>query len=150
MKRTRRHVECCDLCEIQFESSNSFLRHCGSKTHKMKSMLAQSVSIEEIDDEVLDMLLDEEIPTYAGFSNGVMSVTDTIAQPDVYPETHPVPPPNNNENDRESVIHGDGRCDPGNEKCAFFPFPDEKFFLLYCYAHGIMRPKVRARFNCLY
>ena len=24
----------------------------------------------------------------------------------------------------------------------FYPFPDKKFFLLYCYAHGIMRPKV--------
>ena len=24
----------------------------------------------------------------------------------------------------------------------FFPFPNEKFFLLYCYAHSIMRPKV--------
>lgn len=26
----------------------------------------------------------------------------------------------------------------------FYPFPDEKFFLLYCYSHGIMRPKVSA------
>ena len=31
----------------------------------------------------------------------------------------------------------------GTEKSAFYPFPDENFFLLYCYAHGIMRPKVR-------
>lgn len=31
----------------------------------------------------------------------------------------------------------------------FFPFPDEKFFLLYCYAHGIMRPKVTRTFNFL-
>lgn len=29
----------------------------------------------------------------------------------------------------------------------FFPFPDEKFFLLYCYAHGIMRPKVLCNCN---
>ena len=27
-------------------------------------------------------------------------------------------------------------------KNTFYPFPDEKF-LLYCYSHGIMRPKVR-------
>jgi hypothetical protein len=25
----------------------------------------------------------------------------------------------------------------------FSPFPSEKFFLLYCYAHSVMRPKVR-------
>ena len=30
----------------------------------------------------------------------------------------------------------------------FFPFPSEKFFLLYCYAHSIMRPKVRTAFFC--
>jgi hypothetical protein len=29
----------------------------------------------------------------------------------------------------------------------FFLFPDEKFFLLYCYAHGIMRPKVLCNCN---
>ena len=38
------------------------------------------------------------------------------------------------------------RTEPGAGETAqannFFPFPDEKFFLLYCYAHGIMRPKV--------
>jgi hypothetical protein len=28
-------------------------------------------------------------------------------------------------------------------KNTFYPFPDEKFFLLYCYSHGIIRPKVR-------
>ena len=28
-------------------------------------------------------------------------------------------------------------------KNTFYPFPDEKFFLLYCYSHGIMRLKVR-------
>jgi hypothetical protein len=28
----------------------------------------------------------------------------------------------------------------------FFPFPSEKFFLLYCYAHRIKRPKVRTAF----
>ena len=33
----------------------------------------------------------------------------------------------------EEMVHGDANN--------FFPFPDEKFFLLYCYAHGIMRPK---------
>ena len=118
----------------------------------MKAMVAQSqnVSIEESDDELLDMLLDEAIPTDTGFPDGVMSVTDTIAQQAVYPETHPVLPPNNNENDGEAVIHGNSRCDPGNEIRDFFPFPDEKFFLLYCYAHGIMRPKVRDRLNCLF
>ncbi|CAB4028647.1 Hypothetical predicted protein, partial [Paramuricea clavata] len=78
----------------------------------MKSMVAQSVLIEESDDEVLDMLLDEAIPTETGFPDRVMSVTDTIAQQAVYPETHPVPPPNNNENDGEAVIHGNSRCDP--------------------------------------
>ena len=31
------------------------------------------------------------------------------------------------------------------EELEFFPFPDEKFFLLYCYAHGIMRPKVSTK-----
>ena len=27
----------------------------------------------------------------------------------------------------------------------FFPFPNEKFFLLYCYAHSVMRPKVKGK-----
>ena len=34
----------------------------------------------------------------------------------------------------EEMVHSDANN--------FFPFPDEKFFLLYCYALGIMRPKV--------
>ncbi|CAB3984659.1 Hypothetical predicted protein [Paramuricea clavata] len=116
----------------------------------MKSMLSQSVLIEESDDEVLDMLLDEAIPTDTVFPDGLMSVTDTIAQQAVYPEAHPVPPPNNNENDEEAVIHGNSRCDPGNKISAFFPFPDEKFFLLYCYAHRIMRPKSRVDLEFLW
>jgi hypothetical protein len=73
----------------------------------MKAMVAQSqnVSIEESDDELLDMLLDEAIPTDTGFPDGVMSVTDTIAQQAVYPETHPVLPPNNNENDGQILLN---------------------------------------------
>ena len=32
----------------------------------------------------------------------------------------------------------------------FFPFPNEKFFLLYCYAHSVMRPKVKRRKQYLF
>ncbi len=58
----------------------------------MKLMVAQSVSILESDDKILDMLLDEAVPTDTGFPGGVVSVSHTIAQQAVYPETHPIPP----------------------------------------------------------
>ena len=40
---------------------------------------------------------------------------------------------------------GQGQVDDmdANADESFFPFPSEKFFLLYCYAHGVMRPKVK-------
>ena len=49
-------------------------------------------------------------------------------------------PPVDSDSEPETTLGGDTRS-------TFYPFPDEKFFLLYCYSHGIMRPKVR---NWLY
>jgi hypothetical protein len=34
-----------------------------------------------------------------------------------------------------------------SEELGFFPFPDDNFFLLYCYAHDIMRPKVSIKYR---
>ena len=45
-------------------------------------------------------------------------------------------PPIDSDSEAETNPNGDGEN-------TFHPFPDEKFFLLYCYSHGIMRPKVR-------
>lgn len=137
MKRARQFVECCDLCEIQFESNSSFLRHCGSKNHKLKLMVAQS-SEDNGDDDEVDMLWDETRPTEAR----------KLLVPEINSPVN-VPPMariNNTERDGETLPSvRDDACesDISREKSAFYPFPDEKFFLLYCYAHGIMRPKVR-------
>ena len=46
-----------------------------------------------------------------------------------------IPPLNNEDNGT------DGEDDD------FYPFPNEKFFLLYCYAHSIMQPKVNILFH---
>ena len=140
MKRARQFVECCDLCEIQFESSSSFLRHCGSKNHKLKLMIAQSAVHEEDndDDHEVDMLWDETRPTEAH----KLLVPDRNSPVNIPPMARI----NNTESDGETLPSGrDDRCesDLGTEKSAFYPFPDEKFFLLYCCAHGIMRSKVR-------
>ena len=110
----------------------------------MKSLvsrsLAQSVSqyTRDSDEEELDMLLDETISADQDYLEQLANCSPVSAT--VYPEYQPVPPPINSEND------GREHC---TEKGAFFPFPDEKFFLLYCYAHGIMRPKVRNRLKYL-
>ena len=147
MKRSRQYVEYCDLCDIQFESSSSFLWHCASKNHKRKSLvsrsLAQSVSqyTRDSDEEELDMLQDETMSADRDYPEQLVTYSPVSAT--VYPEYQPVPPvPQLIDSENDGREH----C---TEKGAFFPFPDEKFFLSYCYAHGIMRPKVRNRFKYL-
>ena len=113
MKRARQFVECCDLCEIRFESNSSFLRHCGSKNHKLKLMIAQSAVHEEDNDEddEMDMLWDETRPTEAH----KLLVPERNSPVNVPPMARI----NNTESDGETLPSGrDDRCesDLGTEK----------------------------------
>ena len=147
MKRTRRFVECCDICEMQFESNSSYLRHCNSQNHKMRLIVTESGATLETDEE-LAYFSDDSEGEGEDFSYASVPISSTkysLQQETItgyqysYEDTSQTPPVDS-DSELKTTIGGDARS-------TFYPFPDEKFFLLYCYAHGIMRPKVR---NTLY
>ena len=147
MKRTRNFVQCCNCCNIQFESSVSYKRHCSTKSHKHKLLRSQNAMIMAGDEPVIEdrMIVSSSDPPYAPpdffekfnldanhelVSDEEMEVgefSDDASQTlEAEDEGQTLP--------AEEMVHGNANN--------FFPFPDEKFFLLYCHAHGIMRPKV--------
>ena len=50
MKRTRNILKSCDCCQIQFESTSSFTRHCSTQAHRQKLLAAQNASVIEDED----------------------------------------------------------------------------------------------------
>lgn len=137
MKRNRHFVESCDCCQVRFESNASFIRHCKTQGHRHKELGAQNAAV----------MADDE-----NWEN------DCAPTPHIRPPQPQMPQPAVFEDMREAHEESDGEMFneiSGNdaseqlpsEELEFFPFPDEKFFLLYCYAHGIMRPKVSIKYR---
>ena len=135
MKRTRRFVECCDICKMQFESHSSYVRHCNSQNHKMRLIVTESGATLETDEELAyfsdDIEAKGEDVFYA--SVPISSTKYSLQQETItgnrysYEDTSQTPPVDS-DSELKTTIGGDARS-------TFYPFPDEKFFLLYCYAY---------------
>ena len=138
MKRTRRFVESCDFCEMQFESNSSYLRHCNSQNHKKRLIVTQSTATLETDEEAdLSDYSETDLHTSSPISatKYFLQQETTLDEHSSYEDNDQMPPVDP-DSAPQTNLNGDARN-------TFYPFPDEKFFLLYCYSHGIMRPKVR-------
>ena len=134
MKRNRHFVESCDSCQIRFESNASFVRHCKTQGHRHKELGAQNAA----------MMADDENWENDCAAMPVRHFRQRVkmAQPAVLEDI----PEAQRESDSE-ISDDDASEQLPSEELGFFPFPDEKFFLLYCYAHGIMRPKVSIKYR---
>ena len=137
MKRIRNFVKRCDCCNIQFESHASFTRHCNTKNHKHKQLGFQNAMVMARDEDREDRMIRSSAaadPPYLLHEGYPL---------DVEPEeemTDSMGSELSDDSDQEGqTAQTEERAQTRNN---FYPFPDEKFFLLYCYAHGIMRPKV--------
>lgn len=131
MKRNRNILKCCDCCQIQFESTTSFTRHCSSQALRHKLLAAQHASLIDCVEDWENDCTPGPIPAYP------MEIQE-IAQDSIE---------GRQEEDSDSEIMNEmfdntTTDQSPSEDLQFFPFPDERFFLLYCYAHGISRPKV--------
>ena len=138
MKRNRHFVQSCDCCQVRFESNSSFIRHCKTQGHRHNELGAQNAA----------MMLDE-----GTWENDCASTHTTVPLQQVCPPQPHMAQPTVLEDMTEAHEESEGEifsetsdndasAQFPSEELEFFPFPDEKFFLLYCYAHGIMRPKV--------
>ena len=137
MKRRRGAVVTCDDCNKDFESQESAQLHFLSRSHLQRLLaiknapLMSSAEVNENDAEN-----DEE----NGEQWGEFPANITSSSDDEIPD-----------HEDGQLMEEDFNCEqeqfaaaePDNDD--FFPFPNEKFFLLYCYAHSVMRPKVKAR-----
>jgi hypothetical protein len=125
---------------VHFESNNGYIKHCETRNHKIK-LLVKNAAIMEIDEEIDNSFPTEtvpEIPPFFPFTSQGSNQQEMMATPLIFED-------DSQDNPSSPIQHEMDAEDNVNEKSnLFYPFPDEKFFLLYCYSHGIMRPKVGA------
>ena len=139
MKRRRDPVTSCEDCTMQFESNESYQRHLSSRSHFQTILAIKNLAMMQCDEFVMD----EGSDLASNDADGTASASENEEYDPPYPEDemevnefqeNEIPVLNNEDNGT------DGEDDD------FYPFPNEKFFLLYCYAHSIMRPKVNILF----
>ena len=147
-KRLRSVVSHCGICALDFESRDSERKHMQTQKHKRCRMA------------YMNFLMDESEKPDAGHISG-----SNVEYPDERQDL------NANESDaydsdgsdydpdfldQASDLDNDldGLADEYESEDGenagegdFFPFPDEMFFLLYCYVHNIMRHKVKYGIN---
>ncbi|CAB4016525.1 Hypothetical predicted protein [Paramuricea clavata] len=145
MKRVRSVVESCHLCDVHFESNNGYIKHCETRNHKHKLLVKNAATMvidEEIDNSFPTKTVPEIPPFFPFTSQGDQQ--EMMATPLIFED-------DSQDNPSSPIQHEMDAEDNVNEKSnLFYPFPDEKFFLLYCYSHGIMRPKSRADLDFLW
>ena len=139
MKRRRDPVTSCEDCAKQFESNESHQRHLSSRSHIQTTLAIRNLAMMQCD----EFLMDKANDLVSNDADGSGSASEN--EYDLpYPEDemevdefqeNEIPPLNNEDNGTDG------------EDEDFYPFPNEKFFLLYCYAHSIMRPKVNILFH---
>jgi hypothetical protein len=136
MKRRRSAVAICMDCEKSFESQESSARHFNSRNHiqrllaiKNAPMMSGREVTEQVEQDSEIMTEDEDDEQWffddTSSSDDESSISDNTR--DVFFNA-----------EQEQFLAMDENADGD-----FSPFPSEKFFLLYCYAHSVMRPKVR-------
>ena len=133
MERRRGTVVTCDNCNKDFESQESAQLHFLSRNHLQRLLAMKNAplmgSAAKVNDEVENV---QELWGQYLADNSNLTLSD-----DEGPEPEEM-----------GLMEEIFSCEQEEFSAAqpesddFFPFPNEKFFLLYCYAHSVMRPKV--------
>ena len=133
MKRRRQSVSTCVDCNKSFESQETSTQHFNSRNHVQRLLAIKNAQLMDTEEE-RDILEDVGIRVEDVYGhNGISSDEESFPDDDMGEVFFNA--------EAEQLIDENADKD-------FFPFPSEKFFLLYCYAHSIMRPKVRTAFFC--
>ena len=127
MKRTRRLIECCGICEMQFESNSSYIRQCNSQNHKMRLMVMESGATLETVEESAYFSDDSEAEDEDVFHTSLsISSTKYFLQQETitdnqysYEDTSQTPPVDS-DSEPETTLGGDTRS-------AFIPFQMKRF-----------------------
>ena len=131
MKRRRQSVSTCVDCNKSFESQETSTQHFNLHNHVQRLLAIKNAQLMNTEEE-REILEDvgirvEDVSAIMGFHQ-MRKVYQTMTWGRYFFNT-----------EAEQIIDENADKD-------FFPFPSEKFFLLYCYTHSIMRPKVRTAF----
>ncbi|XP_028417046.1 uncharacterized protein LOC114541311 isoform X2 [Dendronephthya gigantea] len=160
MKRKRAAVTLCIDCGVDFESFSGAQRHFSSRNH-LQQLLARrnlrSVSVEDDadnvrisadgEDELRSYVEEEQAEREEEAEDDEEEAEDDEGEAEDDDEDDDEEEVNNS--DLGDLLEAVGGVDDDNGQ-DFYPFPDEKFFLLYCYAHSIMRPKSRSDLEFLW
>ena len=141
MKRRRTAVKRCEECDKSFESNEAGVRHFKSRSHTQKVLaLKNALLMDEYEEiwEENDECFDENQQWESGDDDGLayddsQYLSEVELDEEMFSE----------EGAEEEPLFNMDEIVSDEADDAFFPFPSETFFLLYCYAHSIMRPKVR-------
>jgi hypothetical protein len=123
---------------VQFESIASFKRHCNTQAHTHRQLAEQNAAVMDENEWEID---DTAEPIRVVHHPGPRLISEGQEEEEEEEEEESLC---FGEETDSQILDGDLEDDVATDDLSkeFFPFPDEKFFLLYCYAHGIMRPKV--------
>ena len=154
----------CDLCHLSFESYERYSSHASHRGHVVNEIQAGKASINNIeledDDDVLqNVVLEDDWDSSDGENDECEGQSESSASlesdreslfgrdsdvngGDTYSTASDRPPFEMDDSTSDSTE--DDSHDTDEELGAdVFPFPSEIFFLLYCYAHNVTRPKVK-------
>ena len=140
MKRRRNVIASCEICRISFESSTNYETHLVTKSHRRKFLATNTY--ESFDESLIDVITHPQ------------GATDN--SPENSDEESVNSPPYNETPDEDMLYEERDAGDSDNQEefeqdqMSFFPFPSEIFFLLYCYSHSVMHPKVCKKNYCKY
>ena len=126
IKRKRQAVETCEVCRLEFFAKSIFLSHLNSRGHLANLLPAKIIE----ENDTLSFPYVEE----TNYVHEEQRVVDPIdLETAMQSET----------SEDDSLYDEEDKSEGNNEDAEnFFPFPSELFFLLYCYVHNVMKPKV--------
>ena len=136
----------CGLCGLNFESCERYTIHLSSRARlaseiqvKKQTQLLDTELVE--DHRVFQVLVEDEEKLFVNESDGdiVNEQYNDFARSETESMDKSV-----SLSDIESGTESPSENDEFQEEreADMFPFPSEIFFLLYCYAHNVTRPKV--------
>ena len=137
MKRSRNPVTSCWDCASQFESMDSYERHLSSRKHVQTILGIKNRALMECDE-----IVTSEQERVSGDEDFQDSYDSYESEADIATLVHSDEESFDDFEEMQDDEFPPLNADFDNTDEDFYPFPSEKFFLLYCYAHSIMRPKV--------
>lgn len=134
MKRTRKYVESCSLCDVHFESSNSYIKHCNTNNHKNRQLVTRNVAIMDAEEDLDNSSWIEPDTVHAScvpLAPPDLHHTDQISNQQVFFELDPTFFDNSQDNPEPPIDIGTGSShEEESHSNMFYPFPDEKLFFI--------------------